>query len=115
MPSENAMKRYYCMLVVFTLCLVVAGCRRGSATPRNPVRLPDENILIKGPKEVEMQFASRPLDRKSRIVVESLIKLDEELKNAGEGARKKRLGDVAKLQDDMEKDQEARTRLQELS
>ncbi|MBI3821673.1 MAG: hypothetical protein HY289_03225 [Planctomycetes bacterium] len=66
----NAMKRYYVMLVLFSTCLVFAGCSRGAREPRKPIFTEIETDILKGKREEAVLFSVRPLDRKYRIYID---------------------------------------------
>ena len=97
------MKRYYCMLLIFTACLIVAGCQRsGSGTQREPVPVKQEKDILPVPRENTLLFEARPLDRRYRLYVESMRKVEKELEGQSEIAKKNRWQGLAEGQLNLE-------------
>ena len=109
------MKRYYCMLLIFTACLIVAGCRRsGAGTPREPVPVKKEIDILPVPREGTLLFEGRPLDRRYRLYIESIRRVEKELEKAEEGEKKARWRSLAASQELMEKnDQDGASKARE--
>jgi hypothetical protein len=54
------MKRYFCMLLSFTACLLVAGCGRSGGQPRNAVTVKVKTDVIAAKSEKELMDALKP-------------------------------------------------------
>ncbi len=109
------MKRYYFMLLFFSLCLIVAGCRRGgNGTPRPPVLVNIERDIIPAKNEGERMFAARPKDRKCKVWIDNVYAVDAELqKDSNKANHKKRWADISRMQEEMEKDKDAAKKVQD--
>lgn len=97
------MNRYYCMLLIFTACLIVAGCRRsGPGTPRNPVPVKKETDILPVPHENYLLFEAKPVNRRFRFFMQSFRAVEKELEGKDEFAKKTHWQNLAAAQELME-------------
>lgn len=95
------MKRYYWMMSLFILCLIVAGCRRsGGGVPRRPVPVEIERDILPAKNERERHFIIRPNDRKYKVWSKNPYLEDKK------GVAKSFWADVIKDQEEAEKNKD---------
>jgi hypothetical protein len=91
------MNRYYFMLLVVSVCLIVAGCRRTGGVTRKPAEAQVESDLLKARNDKELIHALKPADRKVPIWLVPVKELENDRKRAAQ---------TATVQEELEKAQD---------